>query len=158
MRAATRLLPALTVAAVALGCGKANGPVPVHPVSGQVIYDGKPAAGVRVFFFPTSAPPVPEIPTNPHGVTGTDGRFTLTTYAAGDGAAEGGYQVILLWPQGDPEEEEGASDSDRLFGWYDAVHSKLTAQVKPGENVLPPFKLPAVSGPPPQSEGVPGRN
>jgi hypothetical protein len=93
---------------------------------------------------------------NPRGVTGPDGRFVLTTYADGDGAAAGGYQVILLWPPSAKGGEE--SETDRLLGWYDAAHSKLTAQVKAGENRLPPFELPAVSGPPARSEGVPGRN
>jgi hypothetical protein len=153
MRNLTRLLPALALV-VALGCGKAK--IAVHPVSGQVVYDGKPAAGVRVFLLPTSAPTVPDIPSNPHGVTEGDGRFTLTTFAAGDGAAEGGYQVILFWPPDGPTEEE--HDVDRLYGWYDGVHSRLSVRVQPGDNSLAPFNLPAVSGPPAVSEGVPGRN
>src|SRR6478736_1752146 len=77
------------------GCG-ATGPVRCHPVSGQVTYDGKPAAGVRVYLMPTSAPMVPVIPANPHAVTGPDGRFKLSTYADGDGAPEGGYQVVMI--------------------------------------------------------------
>jgi hypothetical protein len=31
-------------------------------------------------------------------VTGPDGSFTLSTYGDGDGAPQGGYQVVLLWP------------------------------------------------------------
>jgi hypothetical protein len=153
MRTLCPLLPALALAAAA-GCGRGDSPVAVHPVSGQVRYAGEPAAGVQVFFYPTSAPTVPDIPMNPRAVTGPDGRFTLTTYADGDGAAAGGYQVILLWPPA----KGGESDTDRLLGWYDVAHSKLTAQVQAGENKLPPFELPAVNGPPARSEGVPGRN
>src|SRR5258707_15875435 len=78
---------ALALSALA-GCG-ATGPVRCHPVSGQVTYDGKPAAGVRVYLMPTSAPMVPVIPANPHAVTGADGRFKVSTYADGDGAPEG---------------------------------------------------------------------
>jgi hypothetical protein len=147
----------VSAALAAVGCGKANGPVEVHLVKGQVVYDGKPAAGVQVFFVPMSAPTVPRIPANPHGVTGADGAFTLTTYQPGDGAADGGYQVVLLWPQDAKGDEEG-SDVDRLLGWYGPVHSKLTAQVQPGPNVLPPFKLAAVTRPPEAVQGIPGKN
>ena len=157
MRTATRLPPALALAA-ALGCGGAPEKIPTHPVSGQVKYAGKPAAGVKVFLYPTSAPVVPEIPTHPYGVTGSDGRFTLSTYGDGDGAPEGGYQVILLWPPETAEGEEAGADADRLLGWYDVKHSALTVQVKPGENALPPFDLPARTTPAGESPGVPGRN
>ena len=73
-----------------------------------MFYDGKPAAGVQVFLFPTAAPMVPDIPANPHGVTGPDGRFTIGTYADGDGAAEGSYQVVLFWPESTGDDEEAA--------------------------------------------------
>jgi hypothetical protein len=138
-----------------LGCNGKE-PVKTHPVSGRVLYDGKPAAGVKVFFLPTSAPTVPVIPSNPRGVTDASGRFQLTTFTDGDGAAEGGYQVILLWPPEGSESEE--ADGDRLLGWYDAVNSKLTARVKAGENRLSAFNLPRRTKPPQAGEGVPGRN
>jgi hypothetical protein len=142
---------------VLIGCSQTKPPVPVHPVSGQVMYNGKAAVGVQVYLYPTSAPMVPEIPANPHGVTGTDGRFQLTTYSPEDGAAEGGYQIVLLWPAQTSEEDE-ESNSDRLLGWYDAVRSKLTATVKPGDNVLPTIQIPAITRPPEVLVGVPGRN
>lgn len=150
-----RFLPALLL--VAAGCGKDDGPVPVHPVRGQVYYDGKPAAGVKVYLLPTSAPMVPRVPRNPHGVTAADGTFELSTYGNKDGAAEGGYQVSLVWTEA-PKDGEEASDHDKLLGWYGPIHSKLTAQVKPGANDLPAFKLAAVGKPPEAVEGVPGRN
>ena len=115
------------------------------------------AAGVHVFFLPTSAPTVPAIPENPHGITGPDGRFTLSTFGTGDGAPEGGYQVLLFWPTATSDDEE-ESDEDRLLGWYSGVQSKLTAEVKPGENTLLTFNLPTRKKPPPRLEGVPGRN
>ena len=148
---------ALVALGLLAGCDSTPDKVPTYPVSGQVNYDGKPAAGVRVFFYPTSAPGVPVVPANPHGVTGPDGRFTLSTYGDGDGAAEGAYQVILLWPP-EPTEEEEEPSGDRLHGWYSAVNSQLAVEVTPGHNQLKPFELPARKGPPPKSEGVPGRN
>lgn len=152
------LLPAAALLA-AVGCSRPPEPVKVYPVRGQVVYNGKPAAGVRVVLFPTGATYDGEIPANPHGETGPDGRFTLTTYADGDGAPEGGYRVVLQWPpdvtDGDGEEE---GEEDRLLGWYSVVNTQLTADIKPGENELPPFKLPAKQVPPEQAEGIPGMN
>jgi hypothetical protein len=140
----------------AAGCGKPDR-VRVYPVHGQILYDGKPAAGVQVFLFPTAAPGVPDIPMNPRGETGPDGYFTLTTYSEGDGAAEGGYQLVLYWPEATDEREEDGKD--RLLGWYTMAHSKISVQIKPTTNELPPIKLPVVKFPPAQSgEGIPGRN
>jgi len=149
----------LTAAAAAVGCSQSSSDkIAVYPVNGQVLYDGKPAEGVQVFLYPTAAPMVPEVPQHPNGVTGADGRFTLTTFKEGDGAAEGGYQVILLWPSGKVEEEEGEADSDRFQGWFDLAHSKLSANIQPSDNVLKPFLIPVIKGPPAATEGVPGRN
>jgi len=148
---------ALVALGAAAGCDSTPDRVRTHPVSGQVVYDGKPAAGVHVFLYPTSAPAVPAVPANPHGVTGADGRFTLSTYGDGDGAAEGAYQVVLVWPPDQTEEDEEAR-GDRLFGWYSAVNTKLAVEIHPGDNQVPAFQLPARKGPPPKSEGVPGRN
>jgi hypothetical protein len=152
----SRVLPVAAVLLALAGCDSAD-PITTHPVSGQVMYDGKPAAGVQVFLYPTSAPIVPQIPANPHGVTGPDGTFKITTFKDGDGAAEGGYQVILLWP---PETKEGEEpgDEDRLLGWYTAVHSKFTVHIKPGENRIPTYNLPYKKTPPPEVRGIPGRN
>lgn len=148
----------LAAAMLAAGCSKSSGKIEAYPVTGQVLYDGKPAAGVKVFLYPTAAPMVPDVPQNPSGVTGPDGRFVLTTFKDGDGAAAGVYQVILLWPSGNSEDEEGESDNDRFYGWFDVAHSKMTAEIKPGNNELKPIQVPILKGPPAASEGVPGRN
>ena len=156
--ASISLMPAVVLLA---GCsGSDNGPIVVHPVAGKVIYDGKPAAGVVVTLIPNDAPMVPRIPQNPHAVTGSDGRFSISTFAEGDGAAEGGYQIVLSWPG--PTEENSESDeemdTDRLMGWYDGTHSNFGIRVQAGQNEVPTFNLRRVTQPPPVSEGVPGRN
>ena len=101
---------------------------------------------------------MPEIPQNPYGVTDDAGRFKLTTFKDGDGAAEGGYQIILLWPKGDTASEEEGTIPDRFLGWYTVAHTKLTAQIKAGANELPPIKVPTIKGPPGKIQGIPGRN
>lgn len=154
-----RLLGMMAVAAAVAGCDRPT-KVPTHPVRGQVFYDGKPAAGVQVYLFPTVAPMVPDIPTNPHGVTGPDGRFALGTYGEDDGAAEGSYQVVLYWPISESEGgDHNESNQDRLLGWYTVARSKLTAEVPAGGVELPPFKLPVMKAPPTETgTGIPGRN
>jgi hypothetical protein len=148
----------LTVTALGvLGCGQSDPPMPIHPVKGQVLYDGKPAEGVQVFFIPTGDLVLKKLPGGPHAVTAKDGSFELTTVSAGDGAPEGTYQVVLLW-RDPPKDDEEAADVDKLMGWYSQVHSKLKAEVKPGSNVIPAFKVPAVTKPPGEVQGIPGKN
>ncbi|HEY1189814.1 MAG TPA: hypothetical protein VGE74_19350 [Gemmata sp.] len=159
-RAALLLFPfVLLVAGCSSSAPEPNALLP-HPVRGKVMYDGKPAVGVVVTFIPSDAPMVPHIPHNPRGVTGADGTFALTTFAEGDGAPEGGYQIVFRWPGEKNLQAEGEAqeDTDRLMGWYDGTHSTLTHRVKSGSNDLPPFNLPKVDKPPPFSKGVPGRN
>jgi len=144
------------VAGCLTGCSKTE-KVAIHPVMGVIYYDGKPAEGVQVFLYPTSAPGVPAVPAHPHGTTGSDGRFQLATYSDADGAAEGGYQIVLFWPQA-VEEDGEESNADRLLGWYTAARSKLTVQVQAGSNEVPRINLPVMKSSPAKSEGVPGRN
>lgn len=155
------LLLLLTLGAV--GCSSsapAPNPAGSQAVRGKVIYDGKPAAGVQVTLLPTDAPMVPQIPHNPRGVTAADGTFVIGTFTDTDGAAEGGYQIILVWPgEKNPNAEgEGEEDTDRLKGWYDALHSQLNVRVKAGDNTIPDLNLAKVTRPPPPSSGIPGRN
>ena len=140
------------------GCSKEKPLLVMHPASGQVMYNGASASGVHVYLMPTSAPMVPEIPNNPHGVTGPDGRFTVGTFAKDDGAGEGGYQVVLLWPVENKSDNLEESDEDRLNEWYTAANSQLSCQIKAGKNEIPAFNLPLRTGKPPVSNGIPGRN
>ena len=169
MRRTTVLVPLL--AALLSGCSEQKpADLTPHSVTGKVTYDGKPAVGVKVTLLPIDAPGVPKIPQNPHAVTKADGTFAITTFAAGDGAAEGGYQLVLAWPV-DPEERaaraakgekvessDEAQDADRLMGWYDPLHSSVNVRVKPGANTVPAINIPKLTAPPPVSQGVPGRN
>ncbi|HEY3787786.1 MAG TPA: hypothetical protein VGL71_02975 [Urbifossiella sp.] len=150
-----KLCALFAIVFAAAGCGgrKAND---VHSVSGEVQYDGKAAAGVQVYFMPSKGVRTAAMPANPHATTDGQGRFTLSTFGESDGAPEGEYRVVLIWPKERQDSEE--SPPDRLFGWYDARHTKLAAKIVPGGNDLQPFKLAAVYGPPPPSEGIPGRN
>jgi len=145
----------LATLTAATGCGRDAGG-DSQPVIGEVHYDGKPAAGVMIFFMPSQAGKVAGAPANPHAVTDENGRFALSTFGEYDGAPAGNYRVVMIWPKEREETEE--SPPDRLFGWFDARHTTLEVTIAAGTNELKPFKLKAVNGPPPVSEGIPGRN
>lgn len=137
------------------GCAKENMPIPTHKISGRVLYDNKPAAGVAVYLGPIAAPRVPDIPSNPHGITDKQGFFSISTYGVEDGAPIGKYQVMMVWMDQDSKLE---SSPDKFFGWFDAVNSKIMVQIKEGENELPEIKVPVLTGPPPPVNGIEGRN
>jgi hypothetical protein len=111
-----------------------------------------------VLLLPTSAPIVPQVPQNPYGITDEQEKFQLSTYGNSDGAAEGGYQVVLLWPDENASSEAEGASQDRFLGWYDATRTQLTVNIKTGTNELPAFKIPKVTRPPEDLKGVPGRN
>ena len=83
---------AVVLAALAGGCTRQAPTLEVHPVSGQVTYNGKPAAGAHVAFHPKLrdvAHPTPSAKVDPQG------NFSLTTYRSEDGAPAGEYSVTV---------------------------------------------------------------
>lgn len=88
----------LTVAAVlsVAGCSakKVEGRRPVFPVHGKLLVNDQPAPGAMVVLHPVGGSFDAE---HPIATVGPDGGFTLTTYAAGDGAPAGEYVVTAQW-------------------------------------------------------------
>jgi len=106
---------------------------PVHPVRGQLLVSGKPAAGAFVFFVPVNELPEPTDP-RPRAQVAADGSFDVSMYGDKDGAPAGDYIVTVLW--------EGEGGYDKLKNQYnDPKKSKLRVTVKEGKNDLPPFRL-----------------
>lgn len=147
------------------GCGESGapstGPVDVVPVTGQVIYDGAPAVGIRVTLVPIDAPSPPQIPQYAHGITDAQGRFKLTTYVADDGVPEGGYQVVLNGTKSnnvDNVGQEESDDADLFKGWFDAMHSNLNVRIVKGQSEIPAIKIPKITKAAGLSQGIPGRN
>lgn len=98
-RQRSRFRGGVSVVAICLavtGCGPSRDPnlPPTAPVSGQVIYDGKPldrGNGTITFH--------PEGSGNPAvGMIGESGEFSLSTYAADDGAVVGQHSVTIDIP------------------------------------------------------------
>jgi len=81
--------------AIAAGCREATLRVPLHPTTGRILVDGKPAQGVEVRLHPAGELGSIDALT-PFAATGEDGGFTLGTYAMEDGAPEGRYRVTLF--------------------------------------------------------------
>jgi len=77
----------LAMLGLMVGCGP-NRPE-MAPVSGTVLYEGKPLEGATVKF-------MPEGEGRPAtGTTDAEGRFTLTTFEKGDGAVVGDHVVTV---------------------------------------------------------------
>ena len=79
------LAAALVIAAI--GCSGSGRPDTAR-VTGLVTYKGQPLAEAQVSFIPAQGRPA-------SGGTGADGRFTLTTFRANDGALLGEHTVII---------------------------------------------------------------
>ena len=91
-------ITALLAAIAFAGCGEPPKDVPqvaLHPFTGIVNVNGKPAGGAMVSLHAAGKPELGVV--TPHGVTDETGKFSLTTYQPDDGAPEGKYQVTVSW-------------------------------------------------------------
>lgn len=124
-------------------------PIPVHPVKGQVLFGGKPLAGALVTFHPVDESKMGATVVRPTGQTDDEGRYQLMSFTSGDGAPVGSYLVSIngvARPRSEgsvlPDPKSAIAKTDVLKGRYlDAKKSGLKAEVKEGENVIPPFQL-----------------
>lgn len=81
------------------GCGgRGNERVDVYPVSGTVMFERVPAAGVVLQLIPEHGSIAAKENLKPGGVTDERGHYDVMTYATGDGAPAGSYKLILFWP------------------------------------------------------------
>jgi len=130
-----------TTAVLALACASCGESSNLHPVSGAVLYQGKPAAGATVFFRRRGGDTM-----NDHtimGIVQKDGSFTLVCGPHSKGVPAGEYDVLIQWKQ-DVKHAKGLARSgqDRLKGRYaDSKHPRLHAVVKAEVNHLPPLEL-----------------
>lgn len=123
------------------GCSGKGDHLPVNHVKGTLFINDKPAPGAKVVLHPWSNPSFPP-GLRPSAEVGADGSFEISTYGTGDGAPAGDYIITVSWPmpKDDPQDE---FPPDRLKNAYsDPRSAKFRAQIKPGENELPPLKIP----------------
>ncbi|MBW3599311.1 MAG: hypothetical protein KY475_18830 [Planctomycetes bacterium] len=67
-----------------------------YPVAGELYVDGKPAENVQVVLHDRAGMDTAQ-PTFSTTFTGKDGKFSLSTYEAGDGVPAGDYAVTFRW-------------------------------------------------------------
>ena len=80
--------------AVLAGCGRSQKwPALTEPATAVVRVDGKPVEGALVMLGPAGKGYASQ------GTTAADGRATLTTFRAGDGAVAGQYRVLVSWEE-----------------------------------------------------------
>jgi hypothetical protein len=112
---------ALFVLVAALGCSQSDR-LPVHPVEGQLTWHGQPLRSAFVVLHPKDVADARVLPARAQ--TDEAGKFQLTTYEQGDGAAAGEYRVTVKY--------------------YRPIQNG--SSIEPGPNVLPPkFSRPEMS-------------
>lgn len=83
-----------SLALLAAGCSGSAGTAPTAVAAGSVMLGGQPIADVNVTFTPNAG-------RSATGRTDAAGRFTLSTFAEGDGAVPGSHRVTLSLPAAD---------------------------------------------------------
>ena len=135
----TALLGGLALTGAGLvGCGDDNR-VPVQPVRGQVLLEGKPVPHAHVVLHPlrpveTAVPP-PQAKANP------DGSFAVSTFQAGDGAPPGEYAVTVACWLASAKNPEAPPVNHVPARYSRASSSGLRVQIREGDSQLPPIQL-----------------
>ncbi len=127
---------ALILAVTVSGCGKSSEParLPLHPVSGRVIYQGKPAAGAWVVFHPKNDPSLP----SPKAQADNQGNFSLSTYGPADGAPVGEYAVTVEWFKFNTSVVDPVAGPNLLPAKYSTPQTtNVVAKVAEGANTVP---------------------
>ena len=121
----------LAAALAAAGCSMT--PYRIAPVSGRVVIDGKPGAGVHIEFMPMGS----EKNNNPGpgsiGMTDADGRFVMKViYPAGNGAVVGRHKVQIHLREAALDDETPTAKRPRqLPAKYNSA-TTLVFEVPPG--------------------------
>ena len=125
------------------GCARSSdGDNPkTYPVSGTVTQNGGPVAGATVNF------QLADGSRSAFGITDESGKYTLTTFASGDGAVPGEYQIAITKFEGGsaPAGQPGGAEIPEN---YDAPPIEGGAAPAAGhKNLLPPqYAKAATSG------------
>ncbi len=133
--------PAVAVALILLaplvsGCGSSEPPrPPVFPVSGQVIVNGRPAAGAYVVFHPKAA----ESGTpSPQAYADKQGNFAVSTFSQQDGAPAGEYAVtVVLEPMVKVGDEFERGKNVLPPKYSNPTTTTVVARVAEGQNSVP---------------------
>jgi hypothetical protein len=137
-----RMAAVMCVGLALVVCGCSGGRKPVYPVHGLVRVDGRAPVHAMVTFHPLAdGGPAAVLPI---GSVDDQGRFTLTSYAAGDGAPEGEYRVTVAWFLSSGKPGDDSPPANYLPGRYARPDTTpLHAVVHKSAVDLDPFQLEA---------------
>jgi len=136
----------LSCVVFASSCGRSKTPeiqgkLPVFPVKGTLILEGKPLANADLVFHPTTPLPKDASQILPRGRTNEDGAFNLTTYYDNDGAPAGKYRVTVSY-RGSHQNLRTSDEPELMPSAYRSPRaSVLRAEVQEGDNDLPPLEI-----------------
>lgn len=125
-----------------LGCGSGAAPQPArYPVTGKVLFKGKPAKYAVVSLIPVESS---EGIGPAEGRADIDGNFEVKSYRTFPGAEPGDYLVSVSWQiPGNPLSADDPEYGPELLPkrYQDPATSGLKATVEATENELPTFEL-----------------
>lgn len=129
----------------AVGCGSASIQQPTYPASGVVTLDGKPVKNALVVLHAIDKSKFKwdEVP---QGTTDEQGRFSLFTYAADDGAPAGEYKVGIAVMGAAEEDGSDQVKHERLSvkiptRYANAETSGIKVTIEKQKTTLEPFAL-----------------
>jgi len=125
------------VIAVAPGLFREGPPVPVHPVTGRLVFGKTIPVGAQITLHPRSG----ALPDDavPQGRVAEDGSVVFTTYAEAAGVPEGEYVATVQWYRVGRDGSVGGNAVPSRYA--SPAKSPLVVTVAPGVNELPPFRL-----------------
>jgi hypothetical protein len=125
----------------AIGCGSSRDDrVAVYPVEGAISFGGQSLEGAFVVLHPEDVEDPRALPAR--GYVDHAGKFTLTTYEAGDGAAEGEYRVTVVHTPLVQRDGDVAAGPNVLPAKYATPReTSLRVRVAAGPNSLPALEL-----------------
>jgi hypothetical protein len=106
------------------------------PTTGTVLFQGKPAEGVKVTLHPKF-----NMMFTPNGVTGKDGQFILSTGAPADGAPPGEYSATFELLRTGADERGLDTEFDLWKGKYANPETAPKVTIGSSDTVLEPFRL-----------------
>ena len=149
----TVLAAAMLAMVTAAGCSQSEAPrVPTNFARGQVFLEGQPLAGALVVLHRQGEPAATtgtvngvkaaEPAPSARALSEADGRFTLTTYEAGDGVPEGEYVVTVVQRPAQKNGEGFEPGPNVLPPRYASPKTTdLRVRIAAGENELTPLAL-----------------
>ena len=119
----------LLLTTVVSGCSKpADDRIKTYPITGEIVVDGKPAASLPITLHRVNGID-PQHPTVSSAMTDENGKFSVSTYEANDGAPVGEYILTFSW--GELNRLSMQYEGDKLKGRYSTPEtSKFRVKVE----------------------------